>query len=104
MAIFGDPFGPRRQDSWYVDMLHFNDVSKAFNGTKVLTSGADARPSLSGDKTGNSSSPQGPQFQFNRDKTVYVNHYHFYIDDEDFGPLFLKVCSYAPWGNQAVHQ
>jgi hypothetical protein len=38
------------------------------------------------------------QFQFNRDKTVYVNHYYFYIDDEDFEPLFLKVCSYAPWG------
>src|SRR5215469_2911774 len=37
------------------------------------------------------------QFQFDRDKTVYVNHYYFYIDDEDFGPLFLKVCSYAPW-------
>ena len=38
------------------------------------------------------------QFQYDRDKTVYVNHYYFYIDDEDFGPLFLKVCSYAPWG------
>jgi hypothetical protein len=37
------------------------------------------------------------QFQFDRDKTVYVNHYYFYIDDEDFGPLFLKICSYAPW-------
>ena len=37
------------------------------------------------------------QFQFNRDKTVYVNHYYFYLDDEDFGPIFLKVCSYAPW-------
>jgi hypothetical protein len=22
------------------------------------------------------------QFQFDRDKTVYVNHYYFYIDDE----------------------
>jgi len=38
------------------------------------------------------------RFEFNRDKTVYVNHYYFYIDDEDFGPLFVKVCSYAPWG------
>jgi len=38
------------------------------------------------------------QFQFDRDKTVYVNHYYFYIDDKDFGPLFIKVCSYAPWG------
>src|SRR5258708_11648307 len=36
------------------------------------------------------------QFEFNRDKTVYVNHYYFYIDDAEFGPLFLKVCSYAP--------
>ena len=33
------------------------------------------------------------QFEFNRDKTVYVNHYYFYIDDEELGLLFLKVCS-----------
>jgi hypothetical protein len=51
------------------------EKAKAFSGTKV-----------------------NGQFQFNRDKTVYVNHYYFYIDDEDFGPLFIKVCSYAPWG------
>jgi len=38
------------------------------------------------------------RFEFDRDKTVYVNHYYFYIDDKDFGPLFSKVCSYAPWG------
>ncbi len=37
---------------------------------------------------------------FTRDKTVYVNHYYFYIDDADFGPLFLKVCSYAPWATK----
>jgi hypothetical protein len=38
--------------------------------------------------------------QFTRDKTVYVNHYYFYLDDADFGPLFIKVCSYAPWGTK----
>jgi hypothetical protein len=38
------------------------------------------------------------QFLFTRDQTVYVNHYYFDVDDADFGPLFLKVCSYAPWG------
>jgi hypothetical protein len=38
------------------------------------------------------------RFEYTRDKTVYVNHYYFYIDDADFGPVFLKVCSYAPWG------
>ena len=37
------------------------------------------------------------RFEFDRDKTVYVNHYYFYIEDEEFGPLFLKICSYAPW-------
>jgi hypothetical protein len=31
------------------------------------------------------------QFQFDRDKTVYINHYYFYIDDAGFGPLFIKV-------------
>jgi len=40
------------------------------------------------------------QFQYTRDKTVYVNHYYYYIDDADFGPLFIKVCSYAPWGTR----
>ena len=37
-------------------------------------------------------------FSSARDKAVYVNHYYFYIDDAEFGPLFIKVCSYAPWG------
>jgi hypothetical protein len=40
---------------------------------------------------------EGSTFDYDRNKTVYVNHYYFYIDDEDFGPIFLKVCSYAPW-------
>jgi hypothetical protein len=51
------------------------EKAKAFSGTKV-----------------------NGQFQFSRDKTVYVNHYYFYLDDAEFGPLFIKVCSYAPWG------
>ena len=37
-------------------------------------------------------------FQYERNKSVYVNHYYFYLDDEDFGPGFIKICSYAPWG------
>jgi hypothetical protein len=40
---------------------------------------------------------EGSTFRYDRDKTVYVNHYYFYLDDEEFGPVFLKVCSYAPW-------
>lgn len=41
---------------------------------------------------------QQGRFEFSRDKAVCVNHYYFYLDDADFGPVFLKVCSYAPWG------
>ena len=44
------------------------------------------------------------QFEFHRDKAVDVNHYYFYIDDEDFGPLFIKVCSYAPVEHEVVPQ
>ncbi len=27
----------------------------------------------------------------------YVNHYYFYILDNEFGPTFIKICSYAPF-------
>ena len=29
--------------------------------------------------------------------TAMVNHYYFYCVDEDFGPLFVKFCSYFPY-------
>ena len=29
--------------------------------------------------------------------TGIVNHYYFYCVDEDFGPFFLKFCSYFPY-------
>src|ERR1700674_2352932 len=29
--------------------------------------------------------------------TAMVNHYYFYIVDKDFGPLFIKFCSYFPY-------
>ncbi len=29
--------------------------------------------------------------------TTPVNHYYFYILDRDFGPLFIKFCSYFPY-------
>lgn len=37
-------------------------------------------------------------FEFTRDKKVYVNYDCLYIDDARFGPSFIKMCSYAPWG------
>ena len=29
--------------------------------------------------------------------TAIVNHYYFYGIDEDFGPFFLKFCTYFPY-------
>jgi hypothetical protein len=29
--------------------------------------------------------------------TVMCNHYYFYLVDADFGPLFIKFCSYFPY-------
>jgi hypothetical protein len=29
--------------------------------------------------------------------TAMVNHYYFYLLDKDFGPLFIKFCSYFPY-------
>jgi hypothetical protein len=29
--------------------------------------------------------------------TALPNHYYFYLLDEDFGPLFIKFCSYFPY-------
>jgi len=36
-------------------------------------------------------------FHFDR-HTVAVNHYYFYLEDVEFGPAFIKICSYAPYG------
>jgi hypothetical protein len=35
-------------------------------------------------------------FDYSR-QTVFVNHYYFYLQDKDFGPVFIKVCTYAPY-------
>lgn len=41
---------------------------------------------------------RGPHVHFTyRWKTVCVNHYYFYVLDPEWGPAFLKVCSYAPY-------
>jgi hypothetical protein len=32
--------------------------------------------------------------------TALVNHYYFYCCDKDFGPFFLKVCSYFPYNGR----
>jgi hypothetical protein len=40
---------------------------------------------------------QGKKYPWIIRSTAMVNHYYFYILDRDFGPLFLKFCSYFPY-------
>ena len=40
-------------------------------------------------------------FDYSR-QSVFVNHYYFYLQDEDFGPAFIKVCSYRPTRSRYV--
>jgi hypothetical protein len=35
-------------------------------------------------------------FDYSR-QSVFVNHYYFYLNDDDFGPAFIKICSYVPF-------
>lgn len=35
-------------------------------------------------------------FDFSR-QSVYVNHYYIYLQDPEWGPAFIKVCSYLPF-------
>src|SRR5215468_12656813 len=43
------------------------------------------------------SSRTGATYPWIVESTAMVNHYYFYCVDEDFGPFFLKFCSYFPY-------
>ena len=43
------------------------------------------------------SAQTGQTYPWIVDATAMVNHYYFYCVDEDFGPFFLKFCSYFPY-------
>jgi hypothetical protein len=39
----------------------------------------------------------GQSYPWQVRSTAMVNHYYFYIQDRDFGPFFIKFCSYFPY-------
>jgi hypothetical protein len=41
--------------------------------------------------------PDGSSYPWIYRSTTPVNHYYFYLVDRDFGPLFIKFCSYFPY-------
>lgn len=41
--------------------------------------------------------PSGATYPWQIRSTAMVNHYYIYVQDRDFGPFFLKFCSYFPY-------
>jgi hypothetical protein len=41
--------------------------------------------------------PSGATYPWIVESTAMVNHFYFYCVDEDFGPFFLKFCTYFPY-------
>jgi hypothetical protein len=47
--------------------------------------------------TGRKHPETGQRYPWITRGTALPNHYYFYLLDEDFGPLFIKFCSYFPY-------
>ena len=48
--------------------------------------------------------PDGVTYPWIVKTTGVVNQFYFYCVDADFGPFFLKFCSYFPYTGKALHQ
>jgi hypothetical protein len=48
-------------------------------------------------RTEKRTTPTGKRYPFIVTSAAMVNHYYFYIFDRDFGPFFIKFCSYFPY-------
>jgi hypothetical protein len=44
--------------------------------------------------------PSGQRYPWIVRSTAMVNHYSIYVQDRDFGPFFIKFCSYFPYNAQ----
>ena len=60
-------------------------IGKAQEKARVLRTERRRRPST------------GATYAWLVDSTAMVNHFYFYVFDDDFGPFFLKFCSYFPY-------
>jgi hypothetical protein len=48
-------------------------------------------------RTERRTNPAGMSYPWIVSSTAMVNHYYFYCVDRDFGPFFIKFCSYFPY-------
>lgn len=70
---------------------------KAFEGTEGVLFVGKAQEKASVFRTEKRTNEAGVKYPWIIRSTAMVNHYYFYIVDRDFGPLFIKFCSYFPY-------
>ena len=78
-----------------------DDVTKAMLQTFSRTEGVlflgVAQEKSSAMRTIPREARNGKKYPWVVKSSVFVNHYYFYCVDRDFGPFFLKFCSYFPY-------
>lgn len=97
----------RFAESEQVDLIRFekgvrkDDIAKAYlaqfeDEEGVLFIGK-AQEKASVFRTERRRSEEGASYPWLYRSTAMVNQYYFYLCDRDFGPLFIKFCSYFPY-------
>lgn len=69
----------------------------AFDGEEGVLFLGKAEEKASVFRTERRRDAQGKRYPWIIRSTAMVNYYYIYILDRDFGPLFLKFCSYFPY-------
>jgi hypothetical protein len=68
-----------------------------FEGDEGVLFVGKAQEKASVFRTEKRTNAQGVKYPWIIRSTAMVNHYYVYVLDKDFGPLFLKFCSYFPY-------
>ena len=97
----------RFADAEGVDVVPFkkhqrkDDVAQqylaAFTGDEGVLFIGKAQEKASVFRTDKRRNADGSTYPWIYRSTTPVNHYYFYLLDRDFGPLFIKFCSYFPY-------
>jgi hypothetical protein len=73
------------------------DYRARFDGEEGVLFVGKAQEKASVFRTERRRDAQGNTYPWIIRSTAMVNHYYFYIVDRDFGPIFIKFCSYFPY-------
>ena len=78
-------------------MTSRRSTSPSFTGDEGVLFVGKAQEKASVFRTEKRRRPDGSTYPWIYRSTTPVNHYYVYLLDRDFGPLFIKFCSYFPY-------